>query len=189
MENLINVVIVIAITYYLYKSFKKIKSWFEPIGKEQGITRKKIKQRILTGEAVPRTHCHLVGIKEDSSWKEGKSLHFQNEKNWDNKNRIKKEEWEIWKKELISEHGEIIGSKLADGELAVGMNYDHVVIWWGSEEDKKVSEAINKKEITKLYFGESKNRLGNEKFSYEVTLENGKVVGWTDLKNRRSQRS
>lgn len=121
--------------------------------------------------------------------KEGKSLHFQNEKNWGNKNRIKKEEWEIWKKELISEHGEIIGSKLADGELAVGMNYDHVVIWWGSEEDKKISEAINKKEITKLYFGESKNRLGNEKFSYEVTLENGKVVGWTDLKNRRSQRS
>jgi hypothetical protein len=189
MENFVYLITVIIIGFYLFKSFKKIKSWFEPLGKEQGITRKKIKQKILSGEAVPKSHCHLVGIREDSSWKEGKSLYIQNEKNWDNKKRIEKEEWEIWKKELISEHGEIIGSKLADGELAVGMNYNQVVLWWGSEESKKISEAVNKKEITKLYFGESKNRLGNEKFSYEVTLENGKVVGWVDLKNRRNQRS
>ena len=92
-------------------------------------------------------------------------------------------------KELISEHGERIGSKLADGELAVGMNYNQVTLWWGGEEDKKISEVINKKEVTKLYFGESKNRLGNEKYSYEVTLENGELVGWIDLENRRSQRS
>jgi len=186
MENLISIILFIVIGFYLYK---KIKSWFEPIGKEQGITRKKIKERILSGEAVPHAFCDLVGIREDSSWKEGIDLYIQNEKNWERKESVEKEEWEVWKKELISEHGERIGSKLADGELAVGMNYNQVTLWWGGEEDKKISEVINKKEVTKLYFGESKNRLGNEKYSYEVTLENGELVGWIDLENRRSQRS
>lgn len=65
-------------------------------------------------------------------------MYIQNEKNWDNKNKTEKEEWEIEKKKLIFEHGEKIGSKLADGELVVGMNHDHVKIWWGREEDKKI---------------------------------------------------
>ena len=143
----------------------------------------------MNGEVVPHSYCHVVGIRKNGIWKEWRDLYIQNEKNWDNKNKTEKEEWEIEKKKLIFEHGEKIGSKLADGELAVGMNHDHVKIWWGREEDKKITEAVNKKELPKLYFGESTNRLGNQKLFYEVTLENGKVIGWVDLGNRRTQRS
>ena len=59
----------------------------------------------------------------------------------------------------------------------------------GKRRRQKNTEDVNKKELPKLYFGVSTNRLGNQKFFYEVTLENGKVIGWVDLDNRRTQRS
>jgi hypothetical protein len=36
--------------------------------------------------------------------------------------------------------------------------------------------------ISKWYYGESTNRLGNPAYELEITLENYRVVGWRDLK-------
>ena len=46
---------------------------------------------------------------------------------------------------------------------------------------KEIENATNSKLTTKLYFGEYINRLKNKSYKFEVTLQEGKVVGWKDL--------
>ena len=48
-----------------------------------------------------------------------------------------------------------------------------------------ISENVSKGVIKKKhYYDKSTNRLGNDAFDFEVTLENGKVTGWKDRRNR-----
>jgi hypothetical protein len=47
-----------------------------------------------------------------------------------------------------------------------------------------VENATNGKIKTKYYYEKSTNRLGNDAYDFEVTLENGKVTGWKDRRNR-----
>lgn len=47
----------------------------------------------------------------------------------------------------------------------------------------KIQEGFNRgKSLTKWYYGESYNRLGNEVYEFEVTVEDYVVVGWRDLR-------
>ena len=48
-----------------------------------------------------------------------------------------------------------------------------------------ISENVSKGVVKKKhYYDKSTNRLGNDAFDFEVTLENGKVTGWKDRRNR-----
>jgi hypothetical protein len=47
-----------------------------------------------------------------------------------------------------------------------------------------VENATNGKIKTKYYYGKSTNRLGNVAYDFEVTLDDGKVTGWKDRRNR-----
>ena len=47
-----------------------------------------------------------------------------------------------------------------------------------------VENAFNGKIKTKYYYGKSTNRLGNDAYDFEVTLEEGKITGWKDRRNR-----
>ena len=47
----------------------------------------------------------------------------------------------------------------------------------------KIQDGMHKGvSISKWYYGESTNRLGNATYELEITVENYKVVGWRDLK-------
>ena len=50
-------------------------------------------------------------------------------------------------------------------------------------EQHTVLNSSRGKEIAKLYYGKKKNRLGNDSYEFEVTLQDGKVTGWKDLTN------
>ena len=50
-------------------------------------------------------------------------------------------------------------------------------------EQHTVLNSSRGKEISKLYYGKKKNRLGNDSYEFEVTLQDGKVTGWKDLTN------
>jgi hypothetical protein len=47
-----------------------------------------------------------------------------------------------------------------------------------------VENAYNGKIRTKYYYVKSVNRLGNDAYDFEVTLEEGKVTGWKDRRNK-----
>jgi hypothetical protein len=48
-----------------------------------------------------------------------------------------------------------------------------------------ISENVSKGVVKKKhYYDKSTNRLGNDAFDFEVTLEDGKVTGWKDRRNR-----
>lgn len=53
----------------------------------------------------------------------------------------------------------------------------------GIEFDKKTTNLIRGEEVIKLYYGEKENRLGNQSFEFEITLKEGKIFGWKDLRN------
>lgn len=53
----------------------------------------------------------------------------------------------------------------------------------GIEFNKKTTNLIRGKEVIKLYYGEKENRLGNQSFEFEITLKEGKIFGWKDLRN------
>ena len=93
-----------------------------------------------------------------------------------NKNKDEK------KKKLIEKYGEINALKILKKELWVGMDINHVYEVKGSH-NKRVDNVINKVEKTILYFEKHKNRLGNDAYDFEITLENGKVVGWKNRAN------
>jgi len=83
---------------------------------------------------------------------------------------------------LIKKFGKDIGTKLIRKELFVGMTYE-MLKEIKSSHDKKTSNVSNGKETIKLYYGKKKNRLGNDSYEFEVTLQDGKVTGWKDLTN------
>ncbi len=65
-------------------------------------------------------------------------------------------------------------------KLDINLSYEEVVQILGYVSKKEVSVSRGKK-ITKLYFYEYKNRIGNIAYEFEVTLKEGKVYGWKDL--------
>jgi hypothetical protein len=85
-------------------------------------------------------------------------------------------------KELIQKYGEAIALKIINEELWIGMGMNHIYEVKG-EYDLKVDNMINKVEQTILYFEKHKNRLGNDAYDFEITLESGKVVGWKNRAN------
>ena len=86
------------------------------------------------------------------------------------------------KEKLIDKYGESIALKIINKELWVGMDINHIYEVRGSHE-LKVDNVVNKVEQTILYFEKHKNRLGNDAYDFEITLEAGKVIGWKNRAN------
>lgn len=76
--------------------------------------------------------------------------------------------------------GEEFAKGILSNSLMLGMSYEAVIEIKGYP-SKKVENATNGHLTMKLYFGEFKNRLKNKSYKFEVTLTDGKVVGWKDL--------
>jgi len=67
-------------------------------------------------------------------------------------------------------------------KLEIGISRKELRQLKGMEEHTVLNNSGGK-EIAKLYYGKKKNRLGNDSYEFEVTLQDGKVTGWKDLTN------
>ena len=149
----------------------------------------KVETMLRNGERVSGVYWAIVG-----GYPEGKNpkyqpgtelydlyikyeLKFQEEL----EEKIKRQKEERMK-ELTQKYGEAIALKIINEELWVGMGMNHIYEVKG-EYDLKVDNMINKTEQTILYFDKHKNRLGNDAYDFEITLESGKVVGWKNRAN------
>ncbi|MCF8342718.1 MAG: hypothetical protein K9I82_17205 [Chitinophagaceae bacterium] len=113
-------------------------------------------------------------------------LQKEKEKEKEKKLLLKEKEKEIYEKrkvEFIEKYGDEIGKKIAKKELFVGMTLEMLKDVKGKHSEK-VENVTNGKTKVKLYYEKSKNRLGNIAYGFEVSLEDGFVVGWKDRKNK-----
>jgi len=145
---------------------------------------KKVESMLRSGQRISPSHWNLVsGI---TKYQNGSELHklyinieskYQKEKE-DQINKDKEEK----KRKLIEKYGEANALKIIKKELWVGMGINHVYEVKGKH-DLKVDNVVNKVEQTILYYEKHKNRLGNDAYDFEITLESGKVVGWKNRAN------
>lgn len=88
------------------------------------------------------------------------------------------------KKELFQEiagiYGEESAARVDQGKIWMGMPVILLPLAAGKAQDTRESLYRSVK-TEKWYYGRYLNRLGNAKYTLEVTIENGAVAGWRDL--------
>ena len=87
------------------------------------------------------------------------------------------------KDRLISMFGVEIAERIVKKEVWEGMSTDMLVESQGKWSDKSESFSNGKSKV-KYFYDYSKNRLGNDAYDFEVSTEDGIVVGWKDRKTR-----
>jgi hypothetical protein len=166
----------------------------------------KLVESYRVGKNISPSHKMILNMKNDDDlyWldlnernvlkNERKNI-LQNEKNIkedlkiqksleiEQKVQLKKDESKLKKEKLVLKYGKEIGTKLYNGEFFVGMTIEMVkeIIPKNAE---KVENVVSSKKQTKFFYQKSKNRLGNVSYAFEVTLEDGILVGWKDRRNR-----
>jgi hypothetical protein len=182
------------LSFLVLLPFKMLFHLFTIFGKSKKITAqeyeiidKKVESYLRSGKRVNISEWNLVrGNPRGSNPKyqdgsELQKLYVKIESNWQKKildaAANKKEEF---KKNLIEKYGESNALKILKKELWVGMDMGMVYEVKGKY-DYKVENVINKTSQIILYYEKNRNRLGNDAYDFEITLEDGKVVGW---KNR-----
>tara|TARA_B110001469_G_scaffold98891_1_gene95741 strand:- start:113 stop:598 length:486 start_codon:yes stop_codon:yes gene_type:complete len=82
--------------------------------------------------------------------------------------------------ELIEKYGEELGTKIAKGELWIGMNKEALIAIKGKPGKKTETISRNKKREEYFYDGK-KNRQGNISYKLKIILINGLVEKWALL--------
>ena len=108
----------------------------------------------------------------------------------DNENRIEEERKRL--SNLINKYGGNTTSQISNNNVAeerfkkikMGMDVNELRATMMGNPKNVVENATNGKVKTKYYYEKSINRLGNDAYDFEVTLEDGKVTGWKDRRNR-----
>jgi hypothetical protein len=73
--------------------------------------------------------------------------------------------------------------KIMSKQLWLGMTEE--TLFEARSRPLDISESVSKGVVKKKhYYDKSTNRLGNDAFDFEVTLEDGIVTGWKDRRNR-----
>lgn len=140
------------------------------------------KNYIKTGKLLKEETEELEKIKNEKIIQKQLEEKEKIERNERIKNIEKKFKDKV-KNEFIKKYGEEVGKKIYKKELFVGMNLEMLKDIKGKYSEK-VQNVTNGKVRFKLYYEKTKNRLGNISYGYEVTIENGLVVGWKDRKNK-----
>ncbi len=108
----------------------------------------------------------------------------------ENANRIEQERKRL--SDLINKYGgnstpPITNNNVAEErfkKIRMGMDVNQLRATMMGNPKNIVENATNGKIKTKYYYEKSLNRLGNDAYDFEVTLEDGKVIGWKDRRNR-----
>ena len=88
-----------------------------------------------------------------------------------------------FKDRLILMFGVEIAERIIKKEVWEGMSTDMLVESQGEWSDKSESFSNGKVKV-KYFYDYSKNRLGNAAYDFEVSTEDGIVVGWKDRRTR-----
>ena len=167
-----------------FSDFGKISSSLDNSMNEMDL---KVEQMLRNGERVPSSYWNILG-----GGPEGKNPKYQvgtelynlyvlNELNSKKERELKiLKEKEERLKELIPKYGEVYARRIVNEELWVGMDLQMVFEVKG-EHSLKVENLVKKVKQTILYYDKHVNRLGHDSYDFEITLEEGQVVGW---KNR-----
>lgn len=83
-------------------------------------------------------------------------------------------------KDIANIYGENAAEKINQGKIWIGMPVSLLPLAAGKAQDVKESLYKNAK-TEKWYYGRYVNRLGNAKYTLEVTIEDNTVAGWRDL--------
>jgi hypothetical protein len=87
------------------------------------------------------------------------------------------------KTRLLNKYDSDLVDKIMQDKPWIGMEEEILDEMKGMPRD--VSESASKGVVKKKnYYDKSTNRLGNDAYDFEVTLEDGKVTGWKDRRNR-----
>ena len=87
------------------------------------------------------------------------------------------------KNELLKKYDLESVEKIIRKQLWLGMTEE--MLYEVRSRPLDISESVSKGVVKKKnYYDKSTNRLGNDAFDFEVTLEDGKVTGWKDRRNR-----
>ena len=82
--------------------------------------------------------------------------------------------------ELNDEFGEEIANRILTEVLWIGMTSSMLKASKGIEGDRKETVTVDGNK-EKLYFHSRRTQQGTTVYQLEVSLEDGKVVGWKDL--------
>ena len=144
----------------------------------------KVEKMLRNGQRIPTSYWNIV--RGNPKYQNGSELYnlyisieakYQKEK--EDANIKEKEEKKI---KLIEKYGQTNALKIIKKELWVGMEIKHIYEIKGKHA-YKVDNVVNKVERTILYYDKFINRLGNDAYDFEITLESGKVVGWKNRTN------
>jgi hypothetical protein len=122
------------------------------------------------GMFIPLVLLKSVGIREGHPTYEKMKFLYEE------KDRIKREE-------LIAKYGKEIADKIINRDVWEGMTLDMLVESHGDWSNKSESFSNGKLKV-KYFYDYSKNRLGNAAYDFEVSTEDGIVVGWKDRRTR-----
>jgi hypothetical protein len=126
--------------------------------------------QIDRGYIVQLDMLKQFGINEGHPAYEKMKLHFE-------------EKERSIKERLISLFGVEIAERVIKKEVWEGMSTDMLEESQGEWSDKSESFSNGKLKV-KYFYDYSKNRLGNAAYDFEVSTEDGIVVGWKDRRTR-----
>lgn len=122
------------------------------------------------GMFVPLVLLKSIGINEGHPT-------FEKMKNrYEEKDRLNEER-------LINKFGKEIADKIINRDVWEGMTLDMLVESHGDWSNKSESFSNGKLKV-KYFYDYSKNRLGNAAYDFEISTEDGIVVGWKDRRVR-----
>tara|TARA_B110000503_G_C6956716_1_gene333270 strand:+ start:116 stop:661 length:546 start_codon:yes stop_codon:yes gene_type:complete len=123
-------------------------------------------------------HRQEKSKKEDRQKEKERQIKHQQEKT---KKEARQKELLIFRRsELIEKYGEELGTKIAKGELWIGMNKEALIAIKGKPGKKTETISRNKKREEYFYDGK-KNRQGNISYKLKIILINGLVEKWALL--------
>ena len=116
----------------------------------------------------------------DSSEEYARKLEKSRRKETEQKKRVKQDERKVKAKKktkFIEKYGKELGTKIAKGELWIGMSKEALMAIKGKPGKKNETISRNKKR-EEYFFDGYKNRQGNMSFKLKVILIDGLVEKW-----------
>jgi len=146
----------------------------EKIRKVNADKKAKKDQKRKNEEQVRKAKERKIKAKERKRKKEEK------ERKEKERNKEIEKKYQERKEQLIEKYGNEDANRMLNKEIWQGMTEEMLIESRGHPLDKK--ESVYKEKITlKFYYNSRITRQDTIVYEYEVTLENGKVVGWKDL--------
>ncbi len=158
----------------IFSSIKKIFVWYFSLFNRISAPKKNSKESMIElmegGLMVPLELLKPVGINEEHP------AYIKMKQKYDAKEKERRDF-------LIGKFGTEIAEKILSKSVWEGMTVEMLIESQGEWEEKSESFSKGVSKV-KYFYDYSENRLGNASYDYEVSTEDGIVVGWKDRRTR-----